>query len=110
MATTFKAIADFFLQKLIVLPNFNSINPNSDQSLLFPDFKEQLQKCIDLYNASHAGQDITFTETYRSNALRLKHFNDGASHIKANGMHHYGIAADSIFISENKKTYKGDVV
>ena len=82
MATNFKAIAGFFLQKLIVHPKFNSITPNSDQSLLFPDFEVQLQKCINLYNTSHAGQDVTFTETYRSNALQLQHFNNKASKIK----------------------------
>jgi Putative peptidoglycan binding domain len=110
MPTNFKAIADFYLQKLIEKPKFTSIDPNTDQSLLVPAFMAKVTSCIAEYKASHPGQDITFTETYRSNALQLKHFNNHASKIKANGMHHYGIAGDSIFVIGGKKTYKGDVV
>src|SRR5262249_32370475 len=87
-----------------------SINPNADQALLFPGFVAKIKSSIKDYQTLHPGQDITFTETYRSNALQLKHFNNGASKIKANGMHHYGIAADSIFVIEGKRTFKGDVV
>ena len=110
MSANLKKIADFFLQKLVTQSKFNSKNYNSDQSLLFPDFLAMARSCIAKYKDAHPGQDITFTETYRSNALQLKHFNNGASKIKANGMHHYGIAADSIFVVGGKKTYKGDVV
>jgi hypothetical protein len=110
MAADFKKIADFFLQKLVIHPKFNSVSYNSDQSLLFPDFLAKVKTCVAKYNDAHHGQDVTFTETYRSNALQLKHFNNGASKIKANGMHHYGIAADSIFVIGGKKTYKGDVM
>jgi hypothetical protein len=110
MATNFKAIADFYLQKLMLQPKFNSIDANSDRALLFPGFNAKIETCIARYKASHPGQDVTFTETYRSNALQLKHFNNHASKIRANGMHHYGIAGDSIFVIGGKKTYKGDVV
>jgi hypothetical protein len=33
MAADFKKIADFFLQKLVIHPKFNSVSYNSDQSL-----------------------------------------------------------------------------
>jgi hypothetical protein len=110
MAADFKKIADFFLQTLVPHPKFNSTSFNSDQSLLFPDFLTKVKSCVAKYNAAHSGQDVTFTETYRSNALQLKHFDNGASKIRANGMHHYGTAADSIFVIGGKKTYKGDVM
>jgi len=93
-----KKIADFYLRTLLINSKFNSAQPNADQLLLFPDF------------LLYPNQDVTFTETYRSNALQLIHFNNGASKIKKNGMHHYGIAADSIFIINGKRSYKGDVV
>jgi hypothetical protein len=103
-------IADFFLETLLPHPKYDSIALNADRSLLFPEFRAAVEKCIGKYKSSHPGQDVTFTETYRSNALQLKHFKNGASKIKANGMHHYGIAADSIFVIGGKKTYKGDVM
>jgi len=105
-----KKIADFYLKTLLINAKFGSSQPNADQQLLFPDFLAKLNICIQQYKASHPGQDITFTETYRSNVLQLIHFNNKASKIKKNGMHHYGIAADSIFIINGKRTFKGDVV
>jgi hypothetical protein len=109
MPANFKKIAQFFLENLVPHPKFDSLSSNADQSLLFPDFLAAAKDCIEKYKKSHAS-DVTFTETYRSNALQLKYFNDGASKIKADGMHHFGIAADSIFIVGGKKTYKGDIV
>jgi len=102
-------ISDFHLQVLLPDPRYNQPNPEDDQKLLLPAFLDKLKVCIQLYKDARPGQDITFTETYRSNALQEIHFNNGASKIKKNGMHHYGIAADSIFIINGKRTFKGDV-
>ena len=104
-----KKIADFFLRILLTNSKFNSTIPISDQNLLLPDFVTILNACIVKYKQTYPSQDITFTETYRSNALQEIHYNNGASKIKKNGMHHYGIAADSIFIINGKKSYKGDI-
>lgn len=103
-------IADFFLKKLITDERWNSKNPVGDQALLVPEFLDRLNTCVGIYKQTYPGQSVTFTETYRSNALQLKYYNQGASKIKENGMHHYGIAADSIFIINGKRSYKGDVV
>ena len=103
-------IANFFLRQIIIHPKYNSVALNADMSLLYPPFSSKVQICISQYKKSHSGQDIAFTETYRSNALQLQHFNNGASKIKKDGMHHFGIAADSIFVIGGKRTYKGDVV
>ena len=110
MPTNFDPIAQHYLRTLLIHPKFNSANLNPDQALLLPAFRAKIKTCIAKYKAKHPGQDVTFTETYRSNALQLKHFNNGASKIKAYGMHHYGIAADSIFVIGGKRTYKGDVM
>ncbi len=110
MPTNMDPIAQHYLRTLLIQPKFNSANLNPDQALLFPAFRAKIKTCIAKYKAKHPGQDVTFTETYRSNALQLKHFNNGASKIKAYGMHHYGIACDSIFVIGGKRTYKGDVM
>jgi hypothetical protein len=105
-----KEIAKFFQNVLFKSKRFNSSTPVSDQDLLYPPFLAKLQACIKQYQQTYPNQDITFTETYRSNTLQMIHYNNGASKIKKNGMHHYGIAADSIFIINGKKSYKGDVM
>jgi Putative peptidoglycan binding domain len=110
MSAKLDKIANHFLETLVPHPKYNSANLNPDRALLLPEFQAALKACIVEYKKTHAGQDITFTETYRSNALQLKHFNNGASKIKADGMHHFGVACDSIFIIGGKRTYKGDVV
>jgi hypothetical protein len=105
-----KEIASFFQNVLFKSKKYNSATPVSDQDLLYPAFLAKLQDCIKQYQKTYPNQDITFTETYRSNTLQMTHYNNGASKIKKNGMHHYGIAADSIFIINGKKSYKGDVL
>ncbi len=105
-----KEIAIFFQNVLLKSKKFNSSIPVSDQDLLYPLFLAKLQACIKQYQKTYPNQSITFTETYRSNTLQMIHYNNGASKIKKNGMHHYGIAADSIFIINGKKSYKGDVM
>ena len=104
-----KKIVLFFTGVLIKNQKFTSATPVNDPALLFPDFLNKVKSCITEYKKTYPNQDITFTETYRSNTLQAIHFKNGASKIKKNGMHHYGIAADCIFVIAGKKTYKGDI-
>lgn len=104
-----KKIADFYLTKILTSSKYNSSDPVSDMSLLFPDFLTKVKKCIADYRNTYPDQDITFTETYRSNILQEEYYNSGASKIKKDGMHHFGIAGDSIFIIKGKRSYKGDI-
>ena len=102
-------IVTFFHNILAKSTKFSSINPVDDQTLLLPDFLVLVKVCIKEYQKTYPTQDITFTETYRSNTLQLKYYQNGASKLKKNGMHHYGIAVDCIFIVDGKRTYKGDI-
>lgn len=103
-------IAQFFLEKLMIDERYGIAKPVDDQTLLLPSFLNTLEVCVDIYKQKYPNQSVTFTETYRSNPLQYKYFQQGASKIKADGMHHYGIAADSIFIINGKRSYKGDVM
>jgi hypothetical protein len=104
-----RKIADFFLRKLLPNPKYNFANPIDDKALLFADFMTAWTKCIADYKKTYPQQDLAFSETYRSNILQKKYYNQGASKVQKNGMHHYGIAGDTIFIINGKKTYKGDI-
>ena len=103
-----KDIADFFVSKLIPSPDFNNKNQVRDTALLVPEFYALVKKAIAKFNETYKGVEVVFVETYRSNALQLIHFNNGASKISKNGMHHYGIAVDCAFKVNGKFTYNGD--
>ncbi|WP_143019797.1 M15 family metallopeptidase domain-containing protein [Niabella drilacis] len=104
-----KKIVDFYISTILKSAEFNSPDPVANMDLLLPDFKTVFATCVQQYKNRYPDQDVTFTETYRSNVLQEKYYNDGASKVKKDGMHHFGIAGDSIFIIGGKKTYKGDV-
>jgi len=103
-------ITQFFLEKLITDGRYGTAKPVDDQTLLLPRFLNKLETCISIYKLEYPNQSITFTETYRSNLLQYKYFEQGASKTKEDGMHHYGIAADCIFIINEKRSYEGDTV
>ena len=102
-----QAIANWFKSKIPNDPRFNSVSPIKDTSLLYPPFYSLLQQSLTEFENSHSYK-TTVIETYRSNALQLKYYNQGASQIKSDGMHHYGIAADIAFIINGKVSYNGD--
>lgn len=101
-------IAEFYVQKLIPSAEYDSPKATRKTELLYPPFHEKLQKSIEEFHVLYPDVEIVFVETYRSNTLQLKHFNSGASKIRKNGMHHYGIAVDIAFIIDGEFTYQGD--
>lgn len=103
-----KKIAEHYLSKVITSPFYNSPNPVKDFSILFPEFRDKLSTSIYKFHQKYLDVEIVFVETYRSNILQLQHYNNGASQIKKNGMHHYAIATDIAFKINGKFTYNGD--
>lgn len=101
-------IAAHYVSKLISNPLYNSANPVRDTALLFPAFLTLLTQAIKLFNARYPDIKVVFVETYRSNTLQLIHFNNGASKIRKDGMHHFAIAVDCFFNVDGKNTYNGD--
>jgi hypothetical protein len=76
--------------------------------LLVSDFHKLVKKGIKEFNKVHPDAEVFLVETYRSNKLQAQYFNSGASKIRKNGMHHYGIAADCAFKVNGKLTWNGD--
>jgi hypothetical protein len=87
---------------------YDSPNPIKNVDLLLPDFYNILVFCFNEYQKKYPNQKVYITETYRSNNLQLKYFQQGKSKIRKNGMHHYGIAVDVAFLINDKLSYKGD--
>lgn len=103
-----KDIAKHYVSKLIPSSSYNSANPVKDESLLFPLFLRLVNDAIQLFNRKYSDVKVVFVETYRSNTLQLIHFNNGASKIRKDGMHHFAIAVDCFFNVNGKNTYNGD--
>lgn len=103
-----KAIAEHYIKNLITSPLYNSPDPIRDTTLLFTPFFDKLTLSINMFNVQYPDVKVVFVETYRSNILQLQHYNNHASKIKRNGMHHYGIAADLAFKINGQFTYKGN--
>jgi hypothetical protein len=103
-----QSIAQHYIKKLIISNVYFSIQPCRDLSLLYPEFGSLIQLGISDFNEIRPDAEVVLTETYRSDPLQLIYYNSGASKIRKNGMHHYGIAADCAFKINGKLTYKGD--
>lgn len=101
-------IAQHFLSNLVTSDKFLSSSPVKDTALLFPLFAEKLSRSIAAFNKRYPDIEVLFVETYRSNTLQAIHYNNGASKIKKDGMHHFGIAADLAFKINGVFSYKGD--
>lgn len=103
-----KEITEHYIKILIPNPAYNNPKPTKDRSLLVKTFNEALERSISKFNLKYPDIEVVFVETYRSNALQKIHYDNGASKIKKDGMHHYGIAADLAFKINGKFSYNGD--
>ncbi|MCI0474051.1 MAG: hypothetical protein L0Y76_10765 [Ignavibacteria bacterium] len=88
--------------------HFGSQSPVNDMELLYPDFLDALIKCFSEYSEQKPEEEVYIVETYRSNALQEKYYDDGKSRIRRNGMHYFGLAADAAFYINGKFSYNGD--
>ena len=102
-----KDMAKHYLNVILSNADFLSPNPVRDIDLLYEPFAELIAK-LNEKALSEMGYGFKLTETYRSNTLQHYYFSQGLSKIPANGMHHYGIAADTMFMRDGEATYKGD--
>lgn len=103
-----KEIAKWFLENVITSKDFNNKNGVKDTAILFPPFFAKVQKGIAEFNKKYPNVTIVFVETYRSNDRQLMHFNNGASKIRKDGMHHFSIAVDLAGNVNGKFTYDID--
>lgn len=78
-------------------PFYTQTQRSDGLELLYPPF---LFALVSLFvRARGEGLPVTIYETYRSQERQLQLFNQGATTLKKNGMHHFGIAADIVFLT-----------
>lgn len=101
-------ISEHYLKTIAISPKYNSTNSVKDKELLFEPFLQKVLSSFLQYKTKYPEAEPYMVETYRSNKLQLQYYNQGASKIKENGMHHYGIACDVAFLINGKVTYNGN--
>lgn len=77
-------------------PKFLSTTRVNDVDLLYPKFLLLLLKTF--ATARKEGLAVTLFETYRSQTRQAALFAQGATKLQKNGMHHFGIATDVVFL------------
>lgn len=96
----FEELRKHYQNVIRVSEYYNIIKPCNETSLLFPPFYEKIKELISAYLEDHETMPYIL-ETYRSNDLQKIYYNRGASKIRKNGMHHFGIAVDLVAKDEN---------
>jgi len=101
---TFMEIAEHFFNMIKVSDEYkkNQATPCNKEDLLVPKFKDVVKDKL-IAECAKQGVKILPRETFRTNALQLHYYNTGASKIKKNGMHHYGVAWDLLCLDNNGK-------
>ncbi len=85
---------------------FRSVNRVSDASLLEPATRQLVAAIVSA--ASRMGIELMTYETYRSRERQQELFNQGATKLRAVGVHHYGLACDILRVVAGEPSWKGD--
>lgn len=86
----------WYSEKIKTSPAYRLFERVSALDLLYPPFATSLVKLF--ATARSESLPIMIFETYRSQERQLDLFNKGATTLKRNGMHHFGVAADIVFL------------
>jgi hypothetical protein len=85
----------------------NTLRIAKDLDWLYPPFRERVECLLKLL--ADSGLRMMVFETYRSQARQKSLYSKGATKIKENGMHHYGMACDIVFATKKgNPTWNGD--
>jgi hypothetical protein len=99
-------MSNFYLDLIKPSRHFETTECYSGLDLLFPPFRKSVEAI--LVDAEAAGHKMMVFETYRSQARQEQLFADGKSELKTVGVHHYGLAADIVFVVNGQPNWDGD--
>lgn len=86
----------WYSQKIKPSPTYRLIQRMDTLDLLYPSFATAIVKLF--ATARSEGLSVSIFETYRSQERQLDLFNKGTTTLKRNGMHHFGVATDIVFL------------
>ncbi len=99
-------MSSFYMDVIKNSTLFDSVNRVSTLDLLEPSFRRKVQAI--LADASANGIQMMVFETYRSQARQHQLYLEGATQLKTVGVHHYGLAADIVYIHGGEPSWNGD--
>ena len=77
-------------------PLFHGTEPVREMDMLYPPFRVRVE--LLLKDARAAGLPAAVFETFRSAERQASLFRLGRTKLRSNGMHHYGVACDVVFL------------
>jgi len=92
---------NWYNNKIKAHPNYNSKKLTVDIDILYPPFAFLVIKTFALSRSEKLR--ICIYETYRSQGRQLDLFNQGKTKLSTNGMHHFGVATDIVFLNEKSQ-------
>jgi hypothetical protein len=99
-------MGNFYTDVIKKSAKFNSKKIVNDMELLEPVTRKLVQAILD--DAEANGLKMMVFETYRSQDRQKALFDQGATKLKAVGVHHYGLACDIVKSINGQPSWKGD--
>jgi D-alanyl-D-alanine carboxypeptidase len=97
---------NFYSEVIALDSRFRSVNRVADPALLEPVTRQLVQRII--ATALNMGIPLMIYETYRSQQRQQQLFDNGATKLRAVGVHHYGLACDIVRSVGGEPSWKGD--
>ena len=99
-------MSTFFTDVIQPSPLYNSTQRVASLDLLEPTFRQKVEGII--ADAAAHGRHLMVFETYRSQARQHQLFLQGVTKLATVGVHHYGLAADIVYLAAGEPSWKGD--
>ena len=99
-------MGNFYTDVIRASPHFRSPYRISDPALLEPATRRKVEAI--LRDADAHGATLGIYETYRSEERQERLFSQGAARYRNVGVHHFGLAADIVFLVDGEPSWKGD--
>jgi hypothetical protein len=99
-------LGNFYTDFIFQDSRYDSVSRVADPSLLEP-FTRQLVEGL-ITSARQMGIQVEIYETYRSQQRQQVLFDNGATKLRAVGVHHYGLACDIVRMIDGEPSWKGD--
>jgi hypothetical protein len=99
-------MGSFYSDVISLDARFRTLDRVADPALLEPVTRQLVQRIV--ATALNMGVPLMIYETYRSQQRQQELFDNGATRLRAVGVHHYGLACDIVRSVGGEPSWKGD--